>query len=522
MGDTRIEDWSMYLDGNFKIQELWNATIEEENADEERIYYNIKNHDYNQNIEPNQSVEYGFVASCEEEAEIFAVSLYSMTSDFDIEDEDDELVDEGESNFPLDMDEFETDEEYEEYLAENGLEDISVETSSTEMKMKMRKAQKTVTGTARDIGLKLTDKAVQSYLPLSNGDYYLMSGAKVGGERNHAQVTTRSTQEDGTYNFSTKVTFKEFGHGQTFEQFAWKGSQKEYYLLAGGGKRNSRFGTKLVLMPSELFADFANGRNKNFALSYWKEHGFCVMDDMKYLFPEMPKGAELHRVDAAISANGRYIAIWQLCKKMVNGKEKRWTKLAIYDMYKIMKLYNKREKSVNKKIQEGELDENQKNRWMKLSCKKYQDDLRKARIYTLNSKNLTQANNVLLPNGSFQSVDVECLYEAGVEKWMLLITSGNETKTKTYSDATVTRIEVVRKVTNKMVGNEEKKIVKMSHKTFRSHLLLEGYPKAKLEIEGGHIMNRNRYNFVVLQKVKGGRKQYFAKLNPMEITGTLE
>lgn len=69
-GDKKIEDWNVSLQSNFKLKQIWNASIEYEEEDEKDNFYDLWNPGYNQNIEPKQSVEFGFIAECEGKPEL--------------------------------------------------------------------------------------------------------------------------------------------------------------------------------------------------------------------------------------------------------------------------------------------------------------------------------------------------------------------------------------------------------------------------------------------------------------------
>lgn len=122
--EEKIEDWSLCLDSNFEITQIWSAVVVDEDKVEDVIHYNIENPGYNQNIAPNQSVEFRFIATCEGEPEFSHLELYDVSSDIDLSEQNKdadklEFVDE----FRLDSDSFETREEYEQYLEENGYTD---------------------------------------------------------------------------------------------------------------------------------------------------------------------------------------------------------------------------------------------------------------------------------------------------------------------------------------------------------------------------------------------------------------
>ena len=82
--EEKIEDWSLCLDSNFEITQIWSAVVVDEDKVEDVIHYNIENPGYNQNIAPNQSVEFRFIATCEGEPEFSHLELYDVSSDIDL------------------------------------------------------------------------------------------------------------------------------------------------------------------------------------------------------------------------------------------------------------------------------------------------------------------------------------------------------------------------------------------------------------------------------------------------------
>lgn len=58
--ERRIEDWKLGLTSNLTFEQVWNAEyISDEDEDI------LENKGYNQNIEPGQTVSFGFIASCD-------------------------------------------------------------------------------------------------------------------------------------------------------------------------------------------------------------------------------------------------------------------------------------------------------------------------------------------------------------------------------------------------------------------------------------------------------------------------
>lgn len=123
--DRRIEDWKLGLTSNLLFEQVWNAEYIDDEAEDV-----LDNMGYNQNIEPGQSVSFGFIAVCEDEnVELDADTLYEMiTIPEELEGNpnwEDEYEMEQLAYYDYYPDDFESEADYEEYVAkrkELGLE----------------------------------------------------------------------------------------------------------------------------------------------------------------------------------------------------------------------------------------------------------------------------------------------------------------------------------------------------------------------------------------------------------------
>ena len=120
--NKKIEDWK--LDINAKedilgVENLWGA--EEKYIDED--WLSLDNGEYNQNINPGESVQFGFTLQVEEDFDIEEITLYHMKHVTYVDGEDVEAVvpsDDPNWEPDYDLDDFDTYEEYEEYMNSNG------------------------------------------------------------------------------------------------------------------------------------------------------------------------------------------------------------------------------------------------------------------------------------------------------------------------------------------------------------------------------------------------------------------
>ena len=499
----------MSFDCNFEIDQLWNAVIAEDIREDGLNYYVLENPGYHQNIAPHQSVEFGFIAAGDKEPELSRMELYKITSDFELsdEEEEDDGEDEDEDEFRLDSDYFETREEYEQYLEEHGYtDDTLMELEEPAVYSRARKRSKkdenVVPFEGKDMGISETAPPTQHYIPLPKGASYLMSAHGKG-----ARVIKRTVDSNGNPTFAVPVRFKGFGHGQTFEQFVLSNNQ-EYYLLGGGV--TDKFSRALVLMPRSIFENQMINK-KGIKFKDWEEGLFRVMTGLKGANKKGNAKGKLHRADAALTADGSTLVIW----KEVQDKDETIHEISLYKMRKILKIYKNQKKAESKKKKKKK----QKSKESNLSFMgDYADDLRKACIGSFKESYPGEEKSVLKPNDSFQSIDIEKYLENDKEKWRIVITSGNEIGE--LKDATITRLEVQKskKKSDKETG--------VTYKAYRDDVVLEGNRKAKLELEGGHIMNASKYEFIAMKKTgeakvngqkKTLRKQYFATIDLLDI-----
>lgn len=473
-GSHRIEDWSLITECNFEIQNIWNAkTID---YYEEYECYDIENAGYNQNIEPGQSVQFGFIAKCSEDAEIGEYTLYEMAElDYDDDEFSDEEEDDGddEEELIMDADYFDTYDEYVAYFYErNGWKKRAVKSILRASDVKTVSATHVST---LDFGRNIT--AAQNYLPLSDGSIYTFHIAldKQGEKRvNDVWINRgwKSGSDSNVYELfkQNPNVMVEFGHGQTFEQFLYKG--KEQYLLSGNPKKTGKhFSRDIVFMSPEKLKDIAEmpqQSGKPAKISYgdlWKKSPkpFKKLIKANYANRAGKRVGEIARVDAAVTSDSSTLVVWS---KMTSAK----VQLSLYDMKKICKkLYTKNKKG------------NEKN---SISFA----DLKNACIASRTVEMKDKLSDAIQPGGSFQSVDVEKNSDG---TWDVYIMSGNEASKQSLYISCLT----LKKENNRNA----------SYRTVKVDPQIEGYT-GKRELEGCHVAG-NTLNFLVTPSGSNVSKQ---------------
>ncbi len=474
-GSHRIEDWSLIMESNFEIENIWNAnTID---YYEEYECYDIENAGYNQNIEPGQCVQFGFIAKCCGEAAIGEYTLYEMAElDYDDDEFSDEEEDDDDEELIKDADYFDTYDEYVAYFYErNGWKKRAVKS------MLRASGVKTVEATyvsTLDFGWDIT--AAQNYLPLSDGSVYTFHIAydEVDGKKvmRDDDVWINKGWESGSKSDTYEMFLENpnlmmgFGHGQTFEQFHYKG--KEQYLLSGNPDDSEKhFSRDIVMMSPEKFKSIAEMRNESgepINTSYkklWEKtpKPYKKLIKANYANRSAKKAGRLTRVDAAITSDNSTLVVWS---KMKSAK----VQLSLYDMKKICKkLYTKNKKG------------NYKN---SISFA----DLKKACYASRTVEMKDKLSDAIQPGGSFQSVDVE---KDKNGTWNVYITSGNEAKNKTLYISCIT----LKKGDNN----------KVKYNIVKVNPIIDGYT-GKRELEGCHVVG-SKLNFLVTPSGTGVSKK---------------
>lgn len=319
------------------------------------------------------------------------------------------------------------------------------------------------------------NKAVQNYLPLSNGIYTM--------QRNGNDVVLRKgkLEEKGYSSFVKKTDMTGFAHGDTFEQFFVKG--KEYYLIAGNAYKE--FGRNLLIISKKNFDKNINKKEFKFEKN---SKMYLQMSKLEYANKSgRNNGKSVTRVAGALTADGSTLVMW---KQLTEKKGKRM-ELSLYDMKKIRKIIGgKFEKTLSfggklkKELKKACIGSIQKHY--------YQDDISK---------------RLLHPYTSFQSLDIE----KNGGGWKIYITGGCE---GANNPLTITRMDVRRKGKG------------IQYNAFREFVSLpallgqnnSGIPK--FELEGCHVVGNN-LDFGVVAKNESEVKQYIAYVPLNSIQRTL-
>lgn len=415
LSDKVISDWKLELEANIKIEQIWNATVEEN----EDNYLYLNNANYNATIPANGSVSFGFIAEVNGEMKINEYYLYDM---MEVTDAETEIENEVEDGYEREEEEFDTEMQYQAYkvvtakmlakskagsnvkddksgyalpayrpkkvtIGENGIEysikGIKIEEfkSSSDNKPKTSKA-----------------KAVQSFAKL--GDKYYIAQRK----GNDVLISTCSidSKDKKVLNFDDNSTMKlkGFAHGQTFEFIQCNG---ETYMLLGANVRKE-FSQSLALVKYEAKK----------TVSVKSKKGVKRITKLAYANQKRKYFARVGRIDAALSADNKTLCVW--FTNDLNGDDKDTIKIskvqiACFQMSKIIQYF---EKSKAKSLS----FQSMKKAWCNYSCEQ-------------NTK-----NKIIRPYGSNQGIEVSNTYKGKnaknkmVNKNKVYFSSGDESKSK--------------------------------------------------------------------------------------------
>lgn len=409
-GDKKIEDWKISLktSENINFENIWNAKLTNEDAEN---FYQIDNVGYNQNIEPGKSVEFGFIAKCNN-FKIEEDFLYSMVN---VEYENGILLDDSiDENWEYwepdyDLDDFDTYEEYEEYCKEIDCKPIKKATYA-----RAKSAEPVEPHVTTEIVSKVPSGkrgyALQSYLWDGDKLHLLFRNAKKAKTSAFLGTAEKNSAGDYSLNVQKALNMKGFSHGQSFEKLDI--DNKKTFMICSGAKIKGTNGKQdknawsreVSFVPKKKLVnridDFSD---KNETIK--KVIGF------EYIPHSLGKNLSIKRIDAALSTSEQDIlVVWYTfwnCDQIM---------IALFDMNEIEKYFVAKNRYFNLK---------------KAECRN------NALILATN-----ESKSKLQPNKSFQSIEVSDGYESKdrkTKKWKIYITSGNTGKgqTLTLSRATL-------------------------------------------------------------------------------------
>ncbi len=483
--DECIEDWKLHLSikNVNAFENIWNAEILE--SDEEDVF-KLDNANYNQNISPGQSVEFGFIAKTSGKVEISKAVLYEMSDDvryvqgsFVEEDFDEENYVEY-----YDSEDFDTYEEYEAYLAESGatqnIQTYGRARTATPMILSRDAHVDTFLNFYKKNGEKIKEdkvideddeivKATQSYFFDDKGAFTIYAGK--GAAKNIAYMTLGSESPQG-YDIkqSSFLEMTNFAHGQTFEKLAIGKDKKQYFMFAGdtigdGKLEKDKWAREIAFVKYKKIYDKLKNRDKiNYSTN---SKAIRRITDINCANKYGKSKGVVKRVDAALSSDKSVLAIW--CS-FVDGS----IQVSLYKMKPIRNFI------VNSK----------KNQVFSLRSEK----AKKACISSYYTEN--KGDSSVHPSKSFQSIEVSNKVSGSKRKHYVYICGGNE-NSKEQNGLQISRFtmtEGTQTITN------TRRIMVNPVRRSDDPVNIEEHNR---EIEGCHIVGNNLQFIITHSKTEG-------------------
>ena len=535
--ERRIEDWKLGLTSNLTFEQVWNA---EYVSDEDEDI--LENKGYNQNIEPGQTVSFGFIAVCDDEnVELYADTLYEMITCPEEMEGDPDWEEEYESEqlayYELYPDDFSDAADYEDYVAkrkelgleipvyenpdeeeDEGVEEFEdyPELSSNQKsvflyaqalakkKDNKKKTLRLNSGAVEAKFINAGTKGIQAYYRTGGNMYAVQrysDGIKITRcvkktikKDNKISANLKKIWDikpgDVVYDLKAKnskgklkneiMTLKGFQHGQTLEMFTYK---KETYMLVTAGDVGQVHKIAVLKFGEGTIEYGKIAQEKSYKASYLTGMGYANKAHKN-------KGTVLH-TEAALSPNKKTLLIWSQVQQKGKSSEIQLSCLRMSDlMPQMLKARNKAYK---------------KNKRAKISCKNI--DVNSFICSAIQSR---KKGNWGKPYGSLQSIDITNQEKNG--QYRMFVAGGNDEEglkcsimISTIDKKGVSQSYKPRKVTSTILGLSKQKEMEGMHygKDENVHFILTAIPKNTVKL-GEKKVSLNK-NVQVLFKVDASK-----------------
>lgn len=485
-----ISDWKLELETNIKIEQIWNATVEEN----EDNYLYLNNANYNATIPANASVSFGFIAEVDGEMKINEYYLYDMMEVTDVETE---IKNEIEDGYEREEEEFDTEMQYQAYkvvttkllakskVGSNINDDKSGYALPAYRPKKVTIGENGIEYTIK--GIKVEEfknpsdnkpktskaRAVQSFAKL--GDKYYIA-QRMGGD---VLVSTCSIDEKDkkilNFDDNSTMRLKGFAHGQTFEFVDCDG--KTYMLL--GANVRKEFSQSLALVEYKAKSTISV-----------QDKDVKRITKLAYANQKRKYFAKVGRIDAALSADNNTLCVW--FANDLNGDDKENIKIskvqiACFQMDKIIKYFesHKTERSLS--------FQSMKKTWCNYSCEQ------------------NKKNKIIRPYNSNQGIEVSNTHKGKnaknkmVNKNKVYLSAGDESKNKPLIICMMT-----------LYKKSKSDLTKNGSFRTQMRVIPEKVSFKKREMEGLHIYGEDIFFLVAPNNGKGNTtdksKQYICSI----------
>ena len=417
------------IDLKVNITAMWDHHYNAEVVDEDRGYFD--NMGYNQNIEPGQSVSFGFIAECDgDEVEVYDQTLYEMiTIPEELEGNpnwEDELA-----QYEFEPEEFETEQDYYDYLERQKRLGILDEEQKVKLQSRTQIQTKSEKVEAVDKPIKAMDTLTLNKSDIKftivNAGKYATQAFYLKTKEGYAYLSQRKDKEvvisKCIIDKNNKINLKEcvsqmhltgFDHGQSLEMFSYGGN--EYLMVTAGKLPKHSMGNKVAFIQYRK-GSYCYGQYKNEKAIQAK-----ILCKAGYANKQKKREGIPKQVEVALSEDKSTLLVWsQVAHKKNEGRK---IQLTCYDLKKVMKQLINVEKKVTKKNKKNKMND-----MVRLSFQKIDS---KACITT--ALQTDKNKNIVKPYNSIQSID---LANGSSGKYKVYICGGNDKKQRKLSIATM-------------------------------------------------------------------------------------
>lgn len=294
-----IDDWTIRMNYEDDIINIWNAGI----LAHHDTVYTIGSAGWNQRLEAGGEVRFGIQA--EYKLKIDTPKGFEFLEDYTGV-ETDEVCRESSVFVELEADDFETEQEYEEYLRES--RDTLAEMPQNPMKTRVAEGTVTLAKNGQQYTLKgIRNRAIQNFYVASNYIYITQKGPENEKKTKGSVYLSRCKLEGKTATYIDEMQLISVGHGQTLEMYTYKG--ETFFLFAcGENKAGSTYWSTQI------------GRIQYKANTKLKNKDIKRFTYLAYSNKSAESFGALHRMDAALSSDKKTLLIWKH-----NGKKQQFS-----------------------------------------------------------------------------------------------------------------------------------------------------------------------------------------------------
>lgn len=289
-----IDDWTIRMKFKDEIVNIWNAKI----LAHYDAVYTLGSAGWNQRLEAGGEVCFGIQAAYTTEMdtpkEFERLENYTGV-------EEDEVCGESSVFIEPEADDFETEQEYEEYLVEN--ENVYADTLQNPRKARAATGTVTLAKNGQQYTIKgLRKRAIQNFYVGSN---YIYITQKTG---DGGIYLSRCALKGSTATYKDEMKLINVGHGQTLEMYTYKG---QTYFLCACGLNTSEKNDAEKKNKKPMYWSTQIGRIQYKAGSQLRNRDIKRFTYLAYANKSAKNFGKTLRIDAALSSDKKTLLIWK-------------------------------------------------------------------------------------------------------------------------------------------------------------------------------------------------------------------